>query len=498
MKFRNEVHDFLHSILFKIWLIFLGFTFVILLFTYVSQIVLMPRIYEYMKTQEIISTANEIKYAWTTANSASTLKTIEKSAKARQMDILIHIPAELTGGLPLTYSYDSTGSSVSIYYRVSDSIVSELRESQNGIIFFPGKEEEKQSVLMATYVGTSDAIVGYIFIYTYLEPTGTTTQILKTILLTSSSFLICLSFIVSFFISSRVSKPIINISRSAQKLINGEFNVQVQENEYTEIKRLTENLNTASEEIAKIETLQKDLMANVSHDLRTPLTMIKAYAEMIRDLSGNNPEKREKHLQVIIDEADRLTLLVSDILNLSKLQSGVIEMEMKPINFSEDLKEIVSRFSMLEQTEIALDVQDDIYINGDQKQLGQSVYNLIINAINYSREEDTVTVRLHSKNGKVRFEVSDTGVGIPKEQLPYIWERYYKVDRSENHKRAVKGTGLGLSIVKGVFERHHFHYGIESEVGKGSTFWFECSAVKMKKAERELKAIQNKEKDDIK
>lgn len=499
LKYKNEVRDFLHSILFKIWIIFLGFTFVILLFTYVSQIVFMPLIYEYMKTQEIISTADEIKYAWTTATSASTVKTIEKNAKAKQMDILIHIPSEMTGGPPLTYSYDSTGSSVSILYRISDSMVNELKESKSGMIFFPINEEEKQSVLMATYVGQSNEIIGYIFIYTYLEPTGTTTQILKTILLMSSSILICFSFIISFFISSRVSKPIINISRSAQKLITGEFNVQIKKNEYTEIKRLTENLNMASEEIAKTETLQKDLMANVSHDLRTPLTMIKAYAEMIRDLSGNNPEKREKHLQVIIDEADRLTLLVSDILNLSKLQSGVVEMDIKPINFSEDLKEIVSRFSMLEQTEIQLEIQEDIYINADQKQLGQSVYNLIINAINYSRDEDIVTVRLYTlKNGKVRFEVSDTGVGIPKEQLPYIWERYYKVDRSENHKRAVKGTGLGLSIVKGVFERHRFHYGIDSEVGKGSTFWFECGAVKMKKADREFRAIQNKEKDEMK
>ncbi len=481
LKLSEEAHELFHSIRFKIWLIFLEFTFVILLFIYISQIILMPLIYEYMKTQEIVATADEIKYVWTETNSSSTVKVLEKNAIEKQMDIMIHIPSRITGSVPLTYLRNSTGSSVSIYYRVKDSMVENLRASKNGMIFYPIKEEAKESVLMATYVGEPDDIIGYIFIYTYLEPTGTTTQILKTILLVSSGFLIFFSFVISFFISDRVAKPIINISHSAKKLINGEFNVQVRKNEYTEIKLLTENLNMASAEIAKTETLQKDLMANVSHDLRTPLTMIKAYAEMIRDLSGNNPEKREKHLQVIIDEADRLTLLVTDILNLSKLQSGVVEMDIKPINFSEDLKEIVSRFSMLEQTEIKLEVQDDIYINADHKQLGQSVYNLIINAINYSGE-DSVTVRLYThKNGKVRFEVSDTGVGIPKEQLPYIWERYYKVDRSENHKRTVKGTGLGLSIVKGVFERHNFQYGIESEVGKGSTFWFECSAVKMKK-----------------
>ncbi len=482
LKFSEEAENLLHSIRFRIWIIFLAFTFVILLFIYVSQVVFLPLIYEYMKTQESVLTADEIKRAWVETGYSAAVKTVEKNAKAKQMDILIHIPESATGGLPLTYSCNSTGSSVSIYYRVSDAMVEELKASKNGMIFYPVKGEDRQSVLMATYVGQPEHIIGYIFVYTYLELNDATTQILKTILLMSSSVLICFSFFISFFISNQVARPIINISRSAQKLITGEFNVQVSRHEYTEIKRLTENLNTASEEIARTETLQKDLMANVSHDLRTPLTMIKAYAEMIRDLSGDNPEKRQKHLQVIIDETDRLTLLVSDILNLSKLQSGTLEMDIRPIHFSEDLKEIVSRFSMLEQTEIHLEAEEDIYINADHKQLGQAVYNLIINAINYSGE-NTVTVRLYTiKGGKVRFEVSDSGVGIPKEQLPYIWERYYKVDRSENHKRAVKGTGLGLSIVKGVFERHGFRYGVESEVGKGSTFWFECGSVKIKNA----------------
>ena len=195
---------------------------------------------------------------------------------------------------------------------------------------------------------------------------------------------------------------------------------------------------------------------------------------MIRDLSGNNPEKREKHLGVIIDETDRLTLLVNDILNLSKLQSGNVELDRKVINFSSLLRDIVSRFSMLDETKIELNCDEDIHINADSKQLGQAVYNLIINAINYSGV-DTVTVNLYGVGlSNVRFEVSDKGVGISADQLPYIWDRYYKVNRSENYKRAVKGTGLGLSIVKSVFECHGFRYGVESEEGSGTTFWFEC------------------------
>ncbi len=486
MKFSEKTDGIFNSIRFRIWIILLLFCTGILLFVYFSQVVLMPVIYEYLKTQESVATSLEIKKVWYTSDFAQMRKTVEKNARVKQLGILIHIPADVTGGLPLTYSCDSTGSSVSIDRRISDEMVDELKNSKTGTLFFPVREEDRQSLLLATYVETSDEITGYIFIYTYLEPTGTTTQILKSIFLMSSTVLIFFSLIVSFFISNRVARPIVNISRSANKLINGEFNMQPRKNEYYEIKMLKDNLNMASTEIARVETLRKDLLANVSHDLRTPLTMIKAYAEMIRDLSGDSPEKRTKHLQVIIDETDRLTLLVSDILNLSKLQSGMIDMDMKVINFSSHLREIVSRFSMLEKTEVNLEMQDDIYISADSKQLGQAVYNLIINAINYSGE-DMVTVRLYTiKGGKVRFEVADSGIGIPKEQLPYIWERYYKVDRSENYKRAVKGTGLGLSIVKGVFERHGFNYGVDSEVGKGSTFWFECPQVKMKNAGAEV------------
>ncbi len=482
LKFNEETKKTLNSFQFKVWLIFLVFTVVILVFVYISQIVLLPVIYEHIKTQESVSTAFEIKKQWIEGGFTDVKSVVDFNAKSKQMDILIHIPSSQTGGPPLTYSHDSTGSSASINRRISDAMVEELQNSKSGMLFFPIQDDVKRSFLLATYVGDKSNIKGYVFIYTYLEPTGTTTEILKNIFFTTSAVLILFSFIVSFFISSQVSMPIIRLSKSANKLITGEFDVKPKPNEYTEIKILTENLNAASNEIARTETLRRDLLANVSHDLRTPLTMIKAYAEMIRDLSGDSPEKREKHLKVIIDETDRLTLLVSDILNLSKLQSGVIDMEIKPMNFSSQLKEIVSRFSMLENVQVHLEAQDNIYISADSKQLGQAVYNLVTNAINYT-EEGVVTVRLFAiKNGKIRFEVSDTGIGIPEEQLPYIWERYYKVGRSENFKRSVKGTGLGLSIVKGVFERHNFRYGVNSEVGKGSTFWFECAMEKIKNA----------------
>lgn len=474
---KHESNLFVRSIRFKIWRSFFLFTVAILVFLFVSQVVMMPAIYRFIKTQECISTALDIKKAWDTDNIKSV---IDENARMKQLGILIHFPSSVTKGLPFTYSRDTTGSSVSIDRRVSDEMVDELKNSRTGMIFFPVNDDTKESFLLATYAGEADEPLGYIFIYAFLEPTGTTTQILANIFLMSSLLLICVALVVSVIISSRISEPLIRLSRSTDKLITGEFAVEPSPHDYSEIAILTDNLNKASAEINKTEMLRKDLLANISHDLRTPLTMIKAYAEMIRDLSGNNPEKREKHLGVIIDEADRLTQLVNDLLNLSKLQSGAIELNRRVTDLSSFLRDIVSRFAMLDETKIVLECEDGIYANIDTTQLGQAVYNLIINAINYSGV-DTVTVRLYGiDGGKLRFEVEDKGVGISADQLPHIWERYYKVNRSENYKRAVKGTGLGLSIVKGVFELHGFDYGVESEEGKGTLFWFECEREQVK------------------
>jgi signal transduction histidine kinase len=470
-KVKNGMSFFRRSIRFKIWRSFFLFTVAILTFLFVSQVVVMPAIYRFIKTQECISTAVDIKKSWYTDNIKNV---IDDNARMKQLGILIHFPTSITGGLPFTYSRDTTGSSVSIDKRVSDEMVTELQNSKTGMVFFPVDDETKESFLLATYVGTAAEPVGYIFIYAFLEPTGTTTQILANIFLMSSLVIICVALVVSVIISSRISEPIIRLSRSTDKLITGEFDVAASPQDYSEIVILTDNLNKASAEINKTENLRKDLLANISHDLRTPLTMIKAYAEMIRDLSGNNPEKREKHLGVIIDETDRLTQLVNDVLNLSKLQSGAIELNRKVINFSSVLKDIVTRFAMLDETKILLECEDNIYASLDTTQIGQAVYNLIINAINYSGV-DIVTVRLYAIDGnKARFEVEDKGVGISAKDLPHIWDRYYKVNRSENYKRAVKGSGLGLSIVRGVLECHGFKYGVESEEGKGTLFWFEC------------------------
>ncbi|MCM1299288.1 MAG: HAMP domain-containing histidine kinase [Firmicutes bacterium] len=484
--------EYFKSIRFRIWITFVAFTLGTMSLLFFSQIVLTPIFYSNFKTQEYMSAARTIKSwvmeeGWDPYNygSINALKeAVDSMAEIHQFEIYISIP-DTNGVIVATKS----GGSAILPGMVKDSIKNALIEDNDGTIINKAENNGSEGIVLATYARKNDRIAAYIFIFGYTEPIGTTLSIVNALSFICSNVILIGACIVSIMISSHIANPLVKISRNANKLITGEFNMKVKRSEYDEIATLTENLNAASVEISKTETLRKDLMANVSHDLKTPLTMIKAYAEMIRDLSGNNPEKREKHLQVIIDETDRLTLLVNDILNLSKLESGVIEINKKVFNFSEDLREIINRFSLLDDAkdyQVTLEAEENIYINADQQKIEQVVYNLVNNAINYIGEDKRVYVRLFRKSpAAARFEVIDRGVGIPGEQIAYIWDRYYKIDRSENHKRAVKGTGLGLSIVKGILTGHGFGFGCDSVVGEGSTFWFEF-AIAERDREKEL------------
>ena len=233
--------------------------------------------------------------------------------------------------------------------------------------------------------------------------------------------------------------------------------------------------------------MQRDLIANVSHDLRTPLTMLKAYAEMIRDLSGDNPKKRNEHLEIIINETDRLSLMVNDILDLSKLESGKQKITPSEFEISSKLSEIIDRFTGISERmgyKIQFTPDKECTVFCDAVKIEQVIYNLINNAINYTGEDKQVFVRQINASNGIIIEVEDTGEGIPPDKIKLIFDKYY---RSENHKREVVGTGLGLSIVKAVLKLHNYDYGVRSKIGKGSVFWFRISNKDVKSAQ-----IQNK------
>lgn len=315
----------------------------------------------------------------------------------------------------------------------------------------------------------------YGFISASLEPLDEGARIIKSQLIYVSIGVFVLSLLIGYVLSKKLSRPIVKVNKTALKMAEGNYDITFKtEEDIDEINQLVQTLNHAKDELSKTEELRRDLLANVGHDLKTPLTMIKAYAEMVRDLTYNKKQKRIQNCNVIIEEADRMTGLVNDIVDLSQLQSRVLEMHMERFNITELVYTILKRYDILKEKEdlkFVFDEKNDYYVYADKKKLEQVIYNLLNNAINYTGEDNTVTIRLIPKEDVIRVEISDTGKGIKEEDLPHIWDRYYK--NSKKHKRNAVGTGIGLSIVKNILINHHFEYGVISKKGEGSTFYFE-------------------------
>ena len=334
------------------------------------------------------------------------------------------------------------------------------------------------------YEGDSEYVYGarlegvfsgrYLYVTKSLELIETTNARMNVRVLLISVFLFVLSFAVTGAVAGWLTNPIAEMTKKAHQFAEGDFNVDFHGTDYgSEMVELAEALNFARDELSKTDRMQKELIANVSHDFKTPLTMIKGYASMIKEISGDNPEKREKHAQIIVDEADRLTSLVNDVLDLSKIRSGIETLKEETFNMSEYLYEILDRFAYLQETKgykFITEIEDGLYTRADKNKIGQVLYNLIGNAVNYTGEDNTVYVQLKKESDEVfRFSVKDTGNGIKSEELKGIWERYYR--SKDTHKRPVQGTGLGLSIVRTILERHRFYFGVRSKEGKGSTFY---------------------------
>jgi signal transduction histidine kinase len=269
------------------------------------------------------------------------------------------------------------------------------------------------------------------------------------------------------------------MNTEAGKLAGADYSCRFEGGGFTETRELADSLNNAARQLSKIDELRKDLIANVSHDIKTPLTSIRAYAEMIRDISGEDPQKREKHLQVIIDETDRLNNLVGDLLTVSNIQSGRSTLVKSRFSLSESVKSIVETYRVKELEggyTINLNCPADFMVFADEDKIKQVVSNLISNAVKFCGDDKKINVALKKQGRQVLVTIEDHGCGISAEDLEHIWDRYYR--GSSNMVRSVEGSGLGLSICKEILALHKADFGVNSTVGEGSTFWFMLDIVK--------------------
>lgn len=473
----------LHSLQFKTWANFFLMAALILGCLWVIQILFFQAYYRSMREKAVENVGNDIASEFSKCENEEVFsKFIEKTGyKSGLYIIVFSMSTDLVGANPSTVPFKAKY--ISIPFN-NDNLPEDILTTDPYIIedweqFSPKLSQKDRFIYQADGTRGEYLIYGatlggdnYLYISSTLEPMDSTVMVLKNQLVIVTIICLLLSLLLSWFVSGRITKPITQFSLAAQRLAKGDYSVRFEGNGYTEIEDLADTLNYATEEMGKTESLRRDFLANVSHDLRTPLTMVKAYAEMIRDITGSDKVKRTQHSQVIIDEADRLTNLVNDILNLSKLQAGTEELTIETVDLSMLARTVVERFHIYSENSgyiFNVVADDDALVMGDSKRIEQVLYNLIGNAMNYTGDDKTVTIKTQNVDGAVRFSVTDSGKGIPKEEIDNVWERYY---RASTRRREVVGNGLGLSIVKNILISHKANYGINSVLGDGSEFWF--------------------------
>lgn len=473
----------------RIFAFIFGFCMLLLLILWLFQIVFLDSCYQFIKEIEVKKDVNAIVNNIDNKNISDLITSLSENG-----DTYIEI-SSLEG----TNIVSSSDTKYKVSLKDKIDMISSAKNSNNEFYkhiineppqkpaennsfvgtVTPDNFQQTQSLIYVKLVKRSSGEIAAVFANALISPVNATVKTLRYQLYFVTVIMLLLSVLLALAISKRISRPIEEVNKSAKDLASGNYNIHFNGKGFLEIKELSDTLNKAAAELNTVEALRRELLGNISHDLRTPLSLIYSYAEMIHDFPD---EITPDQTQVIMDETQRLKTLVNDVLDISKLESGVQGLNLSEFNATRSIKATTERIAELVKKDgysLSFIYDKEIFIRADETRITQALYNLLINAINYTGEDKTITISQIASNENVRIEVTDTGDGIASENLPYIWDRYYKVDKK--HKRPVMGTGLGLSIVKKVIELHHGNYGVESQTGKGSTFWFELNIDYMKK-----------------
>ncbi|MCL1976037.1 MAG: HAMP domain-containing histidine kinase [Firmicutes bacterium] len=481
----------------RIFLYLLGFTALLLLLLWLFQTVYLDSFYRRVKISEITGAASAIAH---NIDNENILTTLDRLAAEREMCIQIFnlsvmgdserqeeiagydadvLPDCLIHHLSLievSRLYNSALEAGGPYTEVINGNDLHGRIIENGffIIRRPGAGPGESMVLSQVFNGVNgDEFL--LLLDSKLQPVNATVHTLRVQLTFITALMVVTALLLSFFIAWRLAAPITRINIRAKRLAAGDFSASFDGQGYREIGELAETLNYAAGELSRTERLQRELVANISHDLRTPLTMISGYAEVMRDLPQEN---NAENAQVIIDEARRLSSLVNEVLDLSKLQSGVEILKIEDFDIGELLEILVENYRRLLAAEgynISLESCGEAWVHADKKRIEQVLCNFLNNAFTYTGADKQVSVRQIISAQKVRIEVADSGQGIAPEHINEIWQRYYRLEGA--HKRAAHGAGIGLSIARQVLEQHKADYGVESKEGLGSIFWFELALI---------------------
>ncbi|MCM1258894.1 MAG: HAMP domain-containing histidine kinase [Roseburia sp.] len=337
--------------------------------------------------------------------------------------------------------------------------------------FYNYFEEDQLSVFAP--ISIKYKIKGYVVIHKPLRQLSSFHYGLLNISYMTLGILFLCAFLLLGAFSASVILPIRKISRAANEYVSGNFDHKIDVHSNDEIGYLAASLSYMANELNTLEEDQRKFVSNVSHDFRSPLTSIKGYVEAMLD--GTIPvEMQEKYLNIILFETERLNKLTKSLLELNKIGKRGMMLDTSTFDINNVIKMTVRTFEgTCKEKRISFELiltGKSLYVKADMSKIQQVIYNLIDNSIKFSHHDSFITVETTVKNEKVFVSVKDTGIGIPKDSISKIWERFYKTDLSRGKDK--KGTGLGLAIVKEIIQAHNENINVISTEGVGTEFIF--------------------------
>lgn len=337
--------------------------------------------------------------------------------------------------------------------------------------FFESYEEEMLNVIAP--ITSEYKVKGYVVISTGMADIEASCNNLLTISYITLCILFLLSMIILIFFTEIVYIPLRKITYATEQYASGNMHYEFQVESEDEIGYLAGCLGYMASEIARAEDDQKKFVANISHDFRSPLTSIRGYLEAMLD-GTIPPELHEKYLQIVLNETERLTKLTNSLLTLNNLNTKGMLLDKTDFDINQVIRGTAASFEgTCRKKTIAIELVltgDEMYVNADMGKIQQVLYNLLDNAIKFSHNHSVIRIETSEKKNKLFVSVKDSGIGIPKDDLKLIWDRFYKSDTSRGKDK--KGTGLGLSIVKEIIASHDEHINVISTEGVGTEFIF--------------------------
>lgn len=314
---------------------------------------------------------------------------------------------------------------------------------------------------------------GNVMLHTPIPEIQKTGSAIISLFIPSITISLIVSLVFLYFLSKRITSPLNQMTQAARKISMGDWQSKLTYKGNDEVAILAKSFNHMVETLENLEKMRRDFVANISHELRTPMTSINGFIEGILD--GTIPEDKQKeYLMIVKDEVKRLQRLVSDMLDIARMEAGETKLNITVFDICEIVRiSVIQLQQYLEEKDInfrASFEQEVMFVKADRDAIQRVLINLLHNAVKFTPQGGQISVSIASNRGKAEITVSDTGIGIPEEDLPFIFDRFHKGDKSRGRDKT--SVGLGLYIVKNIIKAHHEEINVFSEVDKGTSFIF--------------------------